>query len=170
MNFHAPNTFFTLLFACFILVTSTLSADAKDAYNNLKGLAPNKILGLYLYAMENADDSANLQIYTKATQEWKKTWSVNRTQMANSARGLISCGKGETITNGNYAVIRYRIQNRECNPYYLKKEDGAWRLDFLTMMKTIRFNQKNLWHFSSRTHPYMFAFKDMIFDKNGYPH
>ncbi len=170
MIYRTPTTILSILFTCFIFITSTESASAQNLPNDLKGLAPNEILGLYLYAMESNDATPNLPIYTKDTQEWKKTWSVNRTQMANSAKGIVRCGKGETITSGNYAVIRYKINNRECNPFYLKTEDGAWRLDFITMMKTIRFNQKNLWHFSSRSHPYMFAFKDWRFDKNGYPH
>lgn len=138
----------------------------------LEGMSPEDIFEIYLYVLESHDKDPMLPIYTKETQEWKKSWVVTAGQMDNEARDIKRCGAKETRTRGNYAVIRYDPEeNRHCNPYFFEREDGVWRMDFLTMMHTIQFNNRNEWHLIlSQQHPYGFAFTDWSFDRNGFPH
>jgi len=170
MNNHIRITTLGVLSACLLLATGTSFAQIGASQKSQKSSSPHSVLRTYLQALESQNTNPNLPIYTKATREWKKTWKVTPTQMANEARDIKRCGKGQLKTLSKRAVIRYNPANRECSPFYFRKEDGMWRLDFLTMMKTIRFNQRNQWHFSSMQHPFTFAFKDWKFDENGYPH
>jgi hypothetical protein len=47
--------------------------------------------------------------------------------------------------------------------------DG-WMLDFAAMHRGLGFNHKNQWFFRSPEHDFMFAFNDMVLDRNGFPH
>lgn len=170
MSFRTRTLLLSGFLALFVLITGTGSVHAENIPQDISGLSPYQVLGLYAQAMADRNNDPDLSIYAKDTRKWKKDWSVNNTQMANSERGLKICGKGKLIEGKKLAVIRYSPANRECHPFYFVFEEGAWRMDFLTMMQTIRMNQRNLWHFSRMDHPYMFAFKDWRFDQNGYPH
>lgn len=154
----------------FSQIATNITVNTNSTSRYLKDHSPHAVLQMYLNAMKNGNSNPDLPIYTKATRKWKKTWTVTPTQMANEARDIQNCGKGQLKSRTKHSVIRYSPTKRTCSPFYFLKEDGAWRLDFLTMMKTMRFNQQDFWHFSSMSHPYMFAFKDWKFDKNGYPH
>ena len=154
----------------FLLIAVTASARAQQSPTPYDTL-PYDTLNAYLKTLEDKDATPDLPIYTRATREWKKTWKVTPAQMANEARDIKRCGDGELKTSGHYAVIRYAPGQRECSPFFFEMEEGAWRLDFLTMSRALRFNQKNRWHLVlPEKHPYTFAFRDWRFDKNGYPH
>ena len=47
--------------------------------------------------------------------------------------------------------------------------DG-WMLDFAAMHRSLGFNHKNQWFFRSPENDFMFAFNDMVLDRNGFPH
>jgi len=139
----------------------------------LQGASPQQILDLYLWTLEKRNANPDLDIYTTATREWKKSWVVTPAQMDNEARSMKRCGKGETKIKGKYAAIRFGPpkNKRECNPFFFEKEDGMWRLNFLMLMKAVRFNHRNEWHFDPSTrHVYGFAFTDWRFDKHGFPY
>lgn len=155
-------------FALLFLTHGIATAHAGE----LKKASPAQVLGHYMKTLEDNNTDPNLAIYTKDTREWKKSWSVTTSQMDNELRFLSKCSSYETKTMRSYAVIRFAPErNRGCPPYFLKKEGGAWRLDFLSMMKVIRFGSGNTWHFIPNVkHPYRFAFTDWLIDKNGFPH
>ena len=80
------------------------------------------------------------------------------------------CSKTEVRLQGNYGVVRYELSKRQCSPYFLQRENGAWKLDLTMMSDAIRFNHKNQWHFAMNVdHPYGFAFSDWRFDQHGFP-
>ncbi len=160
----------SFIFAVVFIAAGTGTALAGNIPQDITGLSLHQVLELYVQAMSERNADPNLSIYTKDTREWKKEWVVTNSQMARSESSIKSCGKGTAIKSDKLAVIRYNLANRECHPFYFVFEDGAWRMDFLTMMQTIRFNHRNLWLLYRKDHPYMFAFKDWIFDKNGFPH
>ena len=58
----------------------------------------------------------------------------------------------------------------QASPFFLEKGRQGWMLDFVSMSKLIGFNHKNQWHLRQRNHKYMFGFKGISFDKNGFPH
>ncbi len=62
------------------------------------------------------------------------------------------------------------IERRQMTPFFLEKGNQGWMMDVASMNKLIGFNHKNQWHLRQPNHKYMFGFKDVYFDKNGYPH
>ncbi len=152
---------------------TSLKQKAAPKLEGLQGASPQQILDLYTWTLEQRNANPDLDIYTRATRQWKKTWVVTPAQMNNEFQSLKRCGKGETKIKGNYAVIRFGPpkSKRECNPFFFEKEDGVWRMNFLMLMKAVRFNHRNEWHFDLSTkHPYGFAFTDWSFDRYGFPH
>ena len=102
-----------------------------------------------------------------------KNWRVNNGQMDNVVRDHKLCSAPDSFGNNEQtlAVVRYGVDERRCNPYFLQFEDGAWRLDLTAMQKIIQFNQKNQWHFRlGQPNPYSFAFSDWRLDEYGFPH
>ena len=91
-------------------------------------------------------------------------------------------------------MLLFPLKERACSPYFFKKENDIWKLDFASMNKVIRFNHKMLWHLifknekkldnsryrhmleegllsnsvKDELEPYLFAFIDYKYDLNGY--
>ncbi|NNE22655.1 MAG: TPM domain-containing protein, partial [Rhizobiales bacterium] len=134
------------------------------------GASPQATLNSYLEAMGQRNSSPDLLIYTPGTQAMLKGWTVTAAQMDNEVKTNRKCASQGTRTRGQYAVIRYRIKDRLCAPYFFRKSAEGWQLDLTMMQRAIRFNQSNYWRFDmSVTHAYGFAFDDWRFDKNGFP-
>ena len=133
---------------------------------------PASVVAAYhrILAAGNAD--ASLPIYSQATQAMRQKWVVTPAQMKNELQAYAACDVDQTIVlkKSGLAVVRYKIAQRQCAPYFLVYEDGAWRLDFAAMMQYIRFNVSNEWHMDmSKPLPYADAFRDWSFNKDGYP-
>lgn len=133
--------------------------------------SPEAVVAAYLAAMEARNSNPDLPIYSAATKEMQRKWVVTPAQMDMVARTFKKCTPQAAKIQGSRAVVRYAVHERECSPYFLVREDGEWKLDLTMMMKGIRFNHKNEWHFDmNAVHDYGFAFGDWKLDKNGYPH
>jgi uncharacterized protein len=136
------------------------------------GSSPEETLQAYFSAMAERDARPDLPIYSAATQRMLKGWVVTPAQMDNSARAYRGCRPDRSTANssGNRAVIRYRIADRACSPFFFRLEGGRWRLDLTMMQSAIRFGRSNAWRFAG-TPPadYAFAFSDWAFDRNGFP-
>lgn len=134
------------------------------------GTSPQATLNSYLEAMGQRNSSPDLLIYTPETRAMLKGWTVTPAQMDNEVKSHRKCASQGTRTRGQYAVIRYRIKDRFCAPYFFQKSSEGWQLDLAMMQKAIRFNQSNYWRFDiSVIHDYAFAFDDWRLDKNGFP-
>lgn len=135
---------------------------------------PRTTLSAYQKAMDDRNGNPKLAIYTKETSTMLAKWTVTPAQMDNEAKSLKNCPVGITATSGTHAVIRRPVKARQCAPYFLKSENGAWKLDLTMMQKAIRFNHRNQWHFDLNYNPaekpYGFAFTDWRFDNHGFPH
>jgi len=68
------------------------------------------------------------------------------------------------------AVVRFPVENRQASPYFLRRGNQGWMLDFVSMYRFVGFNHKNQWFFRDLEHPYLFAFEDWKFDQHGFPH
>lgn len=137
------------------------------------GAAPLQVVAQYHAALAAGNAAPDLPIYSAATREMRKSWVVTPAQMKNELQAYKKCDVDREITIAGkpLAVVRYKVDQRKCAPYFLVFEDGAWRLDFATMMQSIRFNIDNDWRFDfKKPHAYGEAFADWDFDKNGYPH
>jgi len=158
--------------------SATVTIDSKDLIKDTitdksifsADFSPEITFNKYKNVLKKHIKDPNLGIYTPESRKFYKKWIVTDAQQDNSLRDINNAGPSRLFTKGNYAVIRFPVKKREASPFFLKKGDRGWMLDFVSMNKNIRFNYKNYWHFISRNHKYMFAFKDWRFDKHGYPH
>lgn len=149
------------------------STTALPASPPAAALSPDEIVALYLTAMEERNSNPNLPIYSAETQAMMQKWVVTAAQMDNVVKSYIKCAHNNTSILGSAAVVRYRIEDRICSPYFLVYENDGWKLDLTMMQKAIRFNHMNYWHFDSSSaalRDYMFAFKDWQFDNHGFPY
>ncbi|KIC39041.1 hypothetical protein RA27_17960 [Ruegeria sp. ANG-R] len=135
-----------------------------------QGYQPYQVVEAYISAMEDQNANPDLAIYSRASQTMFQDWVVTPAQMRNVAKTYQDCPPAVTRSQGGFAVVQYPVEVRTCSPFFLHREEGAWRLDFPTMSQTIRFNQSNQW-FVARSLPenYKFAFAGQAFDQNGFP-
>ncbi len=121
--------------------------------------------------MRSGNDRPDLAIYTRSTRDMLKEWLVTPAQMQNIVRTYRECGTARTLTHGGMAVVRYPMEKRRCAPWFLRREDNAWKLDLTMMQEALAFNHDNEWHFrAGAQHDYGFAFDDWRFDQHGFPH
>lgn len=112
-----------------------------------------------------------LGIYTPETRKFFSDWVVTDAQQDNELQVINSAMSTANIfTKDNLAVISFSYDLRQASPFFLEKGSQGWMLDFASMSKLIGFNHKNQWHLRQRNHKYMFGFKGVYFDKNGFPH
>ena len=113
----------------------------------------------------------NLGVYTPETRKFFSNWVVTDAQQDNERQVIEDAMPTSKIfTKDNLAVIRFSADLRQASPFFLEKGGQGWMLDFASMSKIIGFNHKNQWHLRQRKHKYMFGFKGVYFDKNGFPH
>lgn len=133
------------------------------------GLAPAQVVATYHDAMARRDARPDLPIYSGATARMLEGWVVTPAQMDNVVRAYRKCSIDSVLAEADRAVVRYRIGQRQCAPYFLHREHGEWKLDLTAMSALIRFNHQNEWRFvSADSHPYRFAFTDWRFDGKGF--
>jgi len=137
------------------------------------GMSPTQVVAAYHQALAQGNASPTLSIYSRATQQLKKSWVVTPAQMKMELNTYKGCQIDKVVpigTVGAMTIVRYGIQQRQCAPYFLVREDSQWKLDFSTMMQVVRFNVENHWHFDMSKTPQsvLAAFSDCRFDKNGY--
>lgn len=131
--------------------------------------SPEETLREYVKVLEERNKDPNLELYTTKTQEFFLRWLVTDAQQANELKHLTSSAPEAIRIQGEYAVIRFPREQRTLPPYFFQKSETGWKLDFWYMSQVIRMNHKNMWHFVSFKHPYMFGFADWTFDSNGFP-
>jgi len=113
----------------------------------------------------------DLGIYTPETRKFFSQWVVTDAQQDNELRVITrAMSSSEIFTKDNLAVISFSPDNRQASPFFLEKGNRGWMMDFASMTKLIGFNHKNQWHLRQTNHKYMFGFKEVFFDKNGFPH
>ncbi len=143
-----------------------------SAVSAQSGMSPTQVVMAYHSVLQQGNASPDLDIYTKSTQAWKRNWVVTPAQMKTELNMYRSCGSGtenSDLTRG-VAVVFYDSEQRTCAPYFLRLEDGMWKLDFVTMMKSIKFNVKNQFHMiPEEWTPYFSLLSEWRFDQNGYP-
>jgi hypothetical protein len=132
---------------------------------------PRLTLETYLLVLSRYVKDPNLGIYTPETRRFFSKWVVTNAQQDNEFRELSErISQGSVEISGEKAVVRFPIGDRQTSPYFFQQGAEGWMLDFAGMSRWIRFNHKNQWHFKTLEHPYMFAFKEFVFDRHGFPH
>jgi len=128
-------------------------------------------LDKYIEVLQLHIKDPNLGIYTLETRKFFSDWVVTDAQQDNELQVINSAmSTAKIFTKNNLAVISFSYDLRQASPFFLEKGSHGWMLDFASMSKLIGFNHKNQWHLRGRNHKYMFGFKEVYFDKNGFPH
>ncbi len=131
--------------------------------------SPEKTLQSYMHVLRIHMKDPALPLYTPQSRKFLARWVVTDAQQKHELQGLEALKPEQIRINGNYAVIRYPVQERLHSPYFLEKSTEGWMLDFHTMSRCLQMNHQNMWRFKSTDHPYMFGFEDWYFDANGFP-
>jgi uncharacterized protein len=132
---------------------------------------PQGTLDGYLQVLRRHVKDPDLGIYTAESREFFRSWVVTDAQQDNEFKTLERIrGSARTVISGNLAVMRFPVTDRQVSPYFFRRGEQGWMLDFWAMSRTIGFNHKNQWFFRSNNHPFMFAFDDLVFDRHGFPH
>lgn len=138
---------------------------------DVAGSEPLEVVEAYLRAMTTRDARPNLSLYSAETRRMLRDWVVTPAQMDNIARVYRGCRTGGVRIRANLAAVRYDVGQRQCAPFFLRREQGEWKLDLAAASSSIRFNHENHWRFHTPiTHEYRFAFEDWRIDGNGVPH
>ena len=133
--------------------------------------SPLQALKLYQTILKLYIKDPNLGIYTAETRKFFAQWIVTDAQQNNELNSLQKVlSQAAVFQDNSRAVIRFPISNRQTAPYFLRRSDQGWMLDFAAMHKFIGFNHLNQWFFRSPDHEFMFAFEDVRLDQHGFPH
>lgn len=133
--------------------------------------SPEETLQRYLQVLQGHVKDPDLGLYTPQTREFFADWLVTDAQQDNERRELQRViEQGRVVVAGELAVVRFPIGQRRNSPYLLRRGEGGWMLDFSAMSRLLGFNHRNQWFFRSTGHEFMFAFDDLRFDRNGFPH
>lgn len=133
---------------------------------------PMEIVSDYERMMVMGDTSYDAVIYSKASKNFRFNSPITDAQLKGQIKIRHDCSLyKEVILHTGLAAVLYNVNQRQCSPYFLVMENGAWRIDLPTMAKHIRVNNRNEWSMDlSKPFIYADAFLDWTFDKSGIPH
>jgi uncharacterized protein len=149
---------------------SGLKTDGDDRRS--AGATPEATLAAYFELMRERDGAPDHGLYTPETQAMLRRWVMTPAQMDTILRAYRRCEAepAKVDASGRLAVIRYRINDRECSPWFFTKSAEGWQLDLIAMQQAIRFGRGNEWHLApGADQTYAFAFSDWRFDAQGFP-
>jgi uncharacterized protein len=154
-----------------------LGAGRDDSFRKggdaASGDSPEATLEAYFAAMRARNGRPDLDVYTRETRAMLAARVVTPAQMDSIVRSYRSCRPEAARRDDRQrlAVIRYRVSERSCAPWFFVREGERWRLDLVAMRDLLRFGRNNAWHFSDGSeHAYRFAFTDWRLDAHGFPH
>jgi uncharacterized protein len=143
-----------------------------DGDRRAAGATPEETLARYFELMGQRDASPDQGLYTPQTQAMLRRWVMTPAQMDTLLREYRRCEAepAKLDAGGRRAVIRYRIEDRGCSPWFFAKGPSGWQLDLIAMQQAIRFGRSNQWHLAQGAEQtYAFAFSDWRFDAQGFP-
>jgi hypothetical protein len=126
------------------------------------GPAPLETVAAYVAAMAAHDAAEDLDLYTAETRQMLARHVVTRAQMDDLVRTYRACPASRVRIEGDVAVVDQPGESGGCAPWLLRREaHGLWRLDLVTMQRTMRFDTRNCWHLAdpAALGEYAFAFE-----------
>jgi uncharacterized protein len=136
------------------------------------GATPEQTLARYFELMGERNAAPDHGLYTPETQAMLRRWVMTPAQMDTLLREYRRCEAepAKLDASGRRAVIRYRVKDRGCAPFFFAKGSEGWQLDLIAMQQAIRFGRSNQWHLApGADQTYAFAFSDWRFDAHGFP-
>lgn len=155
-----------------IAVGSGLRVKEKSPFRDRFGPQPlpEAAMRKYMEVLELRVKDPALGLYSPETREFLSGWTVTDAQQENELRGLYeSFPRAAVLKRGDLAVVRFPASERQSPPYFLRRGEGGWMLDFASMSRLIGFNHRNEWFFRDLSHEFMFAFDRAGFDSSGFP-
>lgn len=137
--------------------------ESEPATDVAAASSPKASVEAYLDAMAAHDASAALDLYTDESRAAFDGRTMSDGQMDNLSRAYRGCPPAEATEQGDRAVATHPGESGRCSPWFLERgDDGLWRLDFATMSRAIRFDDRNQWRVADRDAlgPYAFAFEE----------
>ena len=150
------------------MLTASTGVRAAQRGSFTAGETPEAAFLSYLQRDHQRVTDPDLGLFTPATRAMMARWTITNAQLDNEYR-TYSGRPYQIITEGDRAVVRFAVDERTLSPFFLSRAPEGWQIDLTLMGEVVRFNHRNEWHFASQDHPYMFAFRDCVFDANGYP-
>lgn len=132
-------------------------------------LTPEEALELYKQVLHNRVKDPDLPLFTPETRRFFSQWLVTDAQQISELKSLQHHTPETVRVHNDLAVIRFSVEERTVPPYFLRKGENGWMLDFAAMSRVIQMNHRNQWRLKNTDHPYMFGFTDLRFDGNGFP-
>ncbi len=132
--------------------------------------SPAAALAAYRELLAAHNRRSDLEIYSPDSRAFFSRRTLTDGQLDQALESLRAGEPEKIIIQEPRAVIRYPAPQRQQSPFFLIHGKEGWMFDFMTMNRVIRMNHRNQWHFNTLDHPYMFAFADLRFDSNGFPH
>jgi hypothetical protein len=133
---------------------------------------PTEIVSDYHRVLVMGNTAYDLPIYSRASKISRMNAPQTVEQMNLELKLHQPCSiYKEVVLSTGLAALLYDASQRQCSPYFLVFENGAWRLDFPAMAKYIRINKAREWSLDMKA-PSMYtdALLDYQFDQNGVPH
>lgn len=133
---------------------------------------PAEVVSAYQRMLTMGDTSYDSPVYSKASRAFRMTSSAMPKDLQAEVQFHQNCNiYKEVVLHTGLAAMLYDVTQRQCSPYLLVMENGAWRIDLPSMAKHIRTNPQKEWSMDLTT-PFIYAdaFLDWTFDKVGVPH
>lgn len=134
-------------------------------------LTPQEAFQRYMeFNAKNMSDYT-VDLFSDSSKEFFSHWrtsSGQRRSEAEAAGGVPYIVRQE----GKYAVVMFSCNDdieefiQHC-PYFFIKTEKGWQIDINTLSRSIIMGGPS-WHFMSKWHPYMFAFKDYLIQVDRY--
>lgn len=112
-----------------------------------------------------------VDLFSDLSKEFFSHWRTSSGQRRSEAEAV--AGVPYIVRQeGKYAVVMFPCNDdieefiRHC-PYFFIKTDKGWQIDINTLSRSIIMGGPS-WHFMSKWHPYMFAFKDYLIQVDRY--
>jgi len=125
----------------------------KDKTDVLAADTPEETLRRYFEAMAQRNARKDLDIFTPESRIKLREFIATPAQMDNAVRAYKHCEMERVVYNRvqNLAVLRYKLSNRECGPWFFEKgPDGKWRLDKVAVGFGVTYSYANHWFMDER--------------------
>jgi hypothetical protein len=100
----------------------------------------------YKQSLLNSNPQPYLDLLTKQSQTIVNGAASLRQREYNDLQGLAYTIKSETA---NTATAQFNPQSPTVPPYFLKQENGQWKVDLYRMSQTYIFDSNNNWHINN---------------------
>lgn len=144
-------------------------AQAEDPLRAYFGAQPTPELAWarFLELNRRRIKDADLGIYDEKARQLAERTNGGAGQ-AHIARLYADAQHTIRVSGDRAAAVFLDDPNHTLAPWFFHRTEVGWQLDGGMYPDVIGYNDKNQWRFRRLDHPYMFAFSDFRFDRNGF--